>query len=107
MNDDWRLFREQEKYLYGVTLIKQAYKTNDPFNDHDHCEFCMIKFGEENDELNQGYSTEDCRIWICPQCYFDFKKQFKWRVKTMETGDGSLSPRFKKGKTGNGGVSSI
>lgn len=80
MESDWRLFREQDKYLQGVTLIKQLYKSNNPLNDHDHCEFCMAKFGKEDGELKQGYSTEDRNIWICPQCYDDFKKQFEWNV---------------------------
>lgn len=81
MNNDWRLFREQDKYLHGVTLIKQTYKPNHPFNDHDHCEFCMTKFGKEPDALKQGYSTEDGNIWICSQCYYDFKEQFAWKVR--------------------------
>ena len=80
MDQDWRLFREQERYLHGVTLIKQSYQSNNPFNDHDHCEFCMAKFGKGADELKQGYSTEDASIWICPECYNDFKKQFEWNV---------------------------
>lgn len=80
-DNDWRLFREQDKYLLGVTLIKQSYKSNNPNNDHDHCEFCMAKFGSGNDELKQGYSTEDSSIWICSQCYEDFKIQFEWNVK--------------------------
>ena len=46
MDSDWRLFREQDKYLRGVTLIRQSYISNNPFNDHDHCEFCMAKFGK-------------------------------------------------------------
>ena len=79
MDNDWRLFREQEKYLHRVTLIKQIYKSPSS-NDHDHCEFCMAKFGKEIDDLKQGYSTEDNRIWICDQCYNDFKKQFEWNV---------------------------
>lgn len=78
MENDWRLFRDQVKYLYGVTLIKQSYKS---LNDHDHCEFCMAKFGKGNDDLKQGYSTEDGSIWICDTCYDDFKEQFKWKVK--------------------------
>lgn len=82
MDNDWRLFREQEKYLHGVTLIKQPYKSNNPANDHDHCEFCMAKFGKGIDELKQGYRTEDDSIWICPQCYDDFKKQFEWNERT-------------------------
>lgn len=81
MENDWRLFREQDKYLKGVLLVEQSYKSNNPFNDHDHCEFCMAKFGKENGELKQGYSTEDNSIWICPQCYNDFKEQFEWNVR--------------------------
>lgn len=81
MDNDWRLFREQDKYLHGVTLIKQLYKSNNPFNDHDHCEFCMAKFGKGNNELKQGYSTENGSIWICSQCYEDFKEQLEWNVK--------------------------
>lgn len=80
MENDWRLFREQDKYLLGVSLVKGSYKSNNPFNDHDHCEFCMAKFGKGNNELKEGYSTEDGSIWICPQCYDDFKEQFKWTV---------------------------
>lgn len=80
MDNDWRLFREQEKYLHGVTLIKQSYKSSSPANDHDHCEFCMAKFGKGTGELKHGYSTMDNNIWICPQCYSDFKSQFEWNV---------------------------
>lgn len=86
MENDWRLFREQDKYLIGVSLVKGSYKSNNSFNDHDHCEFCMAKFGTGNDELKQGYSTEDSSIWICPQCYDDFKEQFKWIVEQEDRG---------------------
>ena len=80
MENDWRLFREQDKYLSGVSLVKGLYKPNTSFNDHDHCEFCMAKFGKGNNDLKEGYSTEDGSIWICPECYDDFKEQFKWTV---------------------------
>lgn len=80
MDNDWRLFREQEKYLYGATLIQQFYTPNSSTNDHDHCEFCMEKFGKGSDDLKYGYSTEDNNIWICPQCYDDFKEKFAWKV---------------------------
>ena len=90
MNNDWRLFREQDKYLHGATLIRRSYKSNNPFNDHDHCEFCMAKFGKGNNELKQGYCTEDGSIWICSQCYDDFKKKFEWTIKQQQSGDGSV-----------------
>ena len=43
-NEDWRLFREQERYLTGAHLIYHLYEPHNPSNDHDHCEFCMAKF---------------------------------------------------------------
>lgn len=81
MENDWRLFREQDKYLHGVTLLRQAYKPKNPSNDHDHCEFCMAKFGNGAEDIHQGYCTEDRSIWICPQCCNDFKEQFDWTIK--------------------------
>lgn len=84
MSNDWRLFREQEKYLYGATLVHQSYKPSSPFNDHDHCEFCMGKFGYGADDFKYGYSTEDNSIWICPQCYKDFSARFGWTLKNRQ-----------------------
>lgn len=81
MNDDWRLFREQEKYLFGGVLIKYDYRPGDASNDHDHCEFCMAKFGKATGDLKAGYSTIDCKIWICNECYEDFKEKFNWTVR--------------------------
>lgn len=81
METDWRLFREQGKYLFAASLLKRAYNSDNPFNDHDHCEFCMAKFGKENGDLTQGYCTENRNIWICPMCYDDFKEQFQWKVR--------------------------
>lgn len=80
MSEDWRLFKQQEKYLLGVKLIKQPYCPKDAQNDHDHCEFCMEKFGFNSDDLHFGYSTIDRNIWICEQCYEDFKERFHWEV---------------------------
>ena len=44
-------------------MIKRSYKSNNPFNDHDHCEFCMAKFGKGNDELKQGSLRLDSDIY--------------------------------------------
>ena len=65
MNNDWRLFREQEKYLKDAVLVAQKYKPYNPQNDHDHCEFCMTKFSSSPEDLHFGYSTKDRKIWIC------------------------------------------
>ena len=91
MKKDWRLLREQEKYLHGVTLIRQTYEPVGSNNDHDHCEFCMSKFEKFNFSQSLVYCTEDKKIWICNQCYEDFKNLFSWTIKSdgHNTGDGS------------------
>lgn len=80
MSDDWRLLRGQNQYLSNTYLIYQKYKPKNPTNDHDHCEFCMVKFGYQEGSLNEGYSTLDNDIWICPQCYMDFRRLFNWKL---------------------------
>ncbi len=77
--NDWRL-QGQEKYLKGGTLYWKKYLPYRDGWDHDHCEFCSIKFTEikKQDSLQEGYSTEDNYRWICKQCFIDFKDLFKW-----------------------------
>ena len=84
LKEDWRLFRQQEKYLTGVELIKHPYVPRSTSNDHDHCEFCMAKFGFADGDLHLGYSTKDNGIWICEQCFYDFKEKFNWKVLSAE-----------------------
>ena len=81
VNNDWRLFREQEKYLKDAVLVAQKYKPYNPQNDHDHCEFCMTKFSSSPEDLHFGYSTKDRKIWICKQCFDDFKGVFNWSLE--------------------------
>lgn len=80
-NEDWRLFREQERYLTGAHLIYHLYEPHNPSNDHDHCEFCMAKFGKGDADLKIGYSTLNNEIWICPKCYNGFKDRFGWKLE--------------------------
>jgi hypothetical protein len=80
---DWRC-QGQEKYLQGVTLVHRQYRRC-PKNtnwDHDHCEFCGVKFMVEDfpEVLHQGYATEDDYRWICEPCFADFREMFKWQV---------------------------
>ena len=77
---DWRLLRDQIKYLYGVGLVYHTYTPSNSNNDHDHCEFCMQKFGYGKTDLHQGYSTEDNYTWICKNCFNDFNEKFNWIV---------------------------
>lgn len=66
--------------------------------DHDHCDFCWAKFmatdyppeqrewREQHPEiLTAGYTpagSEPGRtcLWICPQCFEDFRERFDWTV---------------------------
>jgi hypothetical protein len=82
--DDWRRMG-QGQFLKGVPLIHRRYRKyqKNPKWDHDHCEFCGVKFSlhDEPDHLKEAYSTEDDYRWVCPQCFHDFKDEFKWQVK--------------------------
>ncbi len=76
---DWRL-TNQEKYLKGVKLIKKRYIDRSTKTGHDHCEFCLERFGDSENDIREGYCTEDDYHWICDTCYGDFKEQFRWTV---------------------------
>lgn len=81
--DDWRL-QGQEKYLTEVKLIRTPFAPLSKTWDHEHCEFCWAKFSNHEDDLHNGYVTEDKRTWICPECYEDFKEMFRWELLDSE-----------------------
>jgi len=68
-NKDWRL-QGQEKYLSGVTLYYKKYIRYSDTWDHDHCEFCQVKFSLEDHSggLDEGYATKITTHWICKRC---------------------------------------
>ena len=81
--DDWRLTNQIE-YLYEKKIVRtRFFKTEG--NEHEHCEFCFEKFGEEDNMLHAGYCTCDRYYWICDQCYNDFRKTFNWIVDESES----------------------
>src|SRR3954470_16024193 len=71
---DWRL-TGQHQYLSGVTLVRHQWRESRPGWDHDHCEFCLAKFGDERlpDVLREGWTTPDEYRWICDTCFSDFR----------------------------------
>jgi hypothetical protein len=81
-DDDWRL-RAQDRYLTGAVLHLATYRTHSDSWDHEHCEFCLAKFTEQvqADSLQSGYTTDDDRHWICPQCFQDFRERFQFQSK--------------------------
>ncbi|HWI97102.1 MAG TPA: hypothetical protein VNS60_13645 [Solirubrobacterales bacterium] len=93
-DDDWRL-TGQESYLMDAMLTWQSWSA--PLGwDHDHCAFCWAKFmaadyppeqrewREQHPEvLTVGYTidgSQKSRHWICPKCFEDFRKRFRWTV---------------------------
>ena len=74
--NDWRL-TNQMNYLYGKTLVHENYKKFSDSWDHDHCEFCNDKIGEDT---KLYYCTLDHYHWICEKCFEDFKNIFNWKV---------------------------
>ena len=81
--DDWRR-QGQEAYLKGATLRFKKYTTQKREGwDHDHCEFCGVKFMETSNDgtLTEGYATENNYRWVCQRCFNDFKSEYKWNVE--------------------------
>ena len=79
-DNDWRR-NGQEKYLAGAELIFTGeFQSFSEKWDHEHCEFCWEKFGEADNYLHSGYCTADGKHWICPDCFEDFREEFRWTV---------------------------
>ena len=81
--NDWRITGQQQ-YLMGVHLKWATWKMPKPTCDHDHCSFCWASFCLHEgckDAVHEGYTTLDDYHWICKECFDDFKKLFKWKVK--------------------------
>lgn len=80
---DWRL-DGQEEYLRGVTLYHVAFTPFSEQWDHEHCVFCFNKFSTDEQDLHEGYCTEQTNtsssVWICPNCFRDFHLSFAWHV---------------------------
>jgi hypothetical protein len=94
--EDWRL-RGQQAYLHGIRLRWRRYGAWSATWDHDHCDFCWAKFipaelvddhreasQDEHRLLSEGYTTTSeyergaDYVWVCSDCFNDFKDQFDW-----------------------------
>ncbi len=78
MSSDWRL-TNQMNYLKEVELKKVDFY-DVLMHDHEHCEFCFAKFGNDVGLLKKGYCTLDHYHWICAECFKDFQELFDWQV---------------------------
>jgi len=87
--EDWRIL-DQEEYLTEREFEFRKYKPIEPNNDHDHCEFCTKKLYHEMIDdycATEGYVTMERQggntvggVWVCVECFNDFKKRFRFRV---------------------------
>lgn len=78
--DDWRN-RGQECFLANEHLQRMTYQAPSDIWTHDHCEFCWATFSEYGEQdLREGYTTDDHYHWICDDCYNDLKELFHWSV---------------------------
>ncbi len=87
---DWR-----KDFLYivedtvGYSFQKKFFLTTKD-NDHTHCAICWKKIGCSDDSRQDGYYCKANSYWLCCECFFDFKKQYKWKEEgaISKTGDG-------------------
>lgn len=84
--NDWRL-TNQLAYLKGVVLEWRSCRAFREGWEHDHCEFCWVKFaeGDDADVLHDGYATADELRWVCANCFADFQDLFAWVVVAEPT----------------------
>ncbi len=80
--NDWRLQRNEDKYLKGLTLAHKPWHSSRPGWNHDHWEFCWAEIAglDMPDALHEGWTAPDEYRWICDTCFQDFRKDFQWVI---------------------------
>lgn len=82
--NDWRYAGQDKGHLNAVWSWGN-WRSDNPNNDHDHCEYCWAKFSARGgDDLIQGWHDEGCQRWICDNCFQVFATHFQY--KTAEQG---------------------
>lgn len=82
---DWRI-DNYDGNLNGETFKLEKFKS-DQTNDHAHCVFCWQKITDlEIDDCDkEGYCTFSSetgqKIWVCKNCFNDFKTRFDFKLK--------------------------
>jgi len=78
--DDWRRLG-QEIFLKKARFSYRRYTPHRKGWEHDHCEFCGVRFSLlVDDDVHEGYCTEDGYRWVCETCFQDFGDEFEWTV---------------------------
>ena len=71
---DWRLIGHED-YLYDKKWLHRQYRIKSALWDHDHCILCFEKFDRES---QAAYCTINEQLWLCEQCFADFREKFRW-----------------------------
>lgn len=83
--DDWRIMG-QESYLKGKTLQHRKFQNGLRHDEHqDQCDFCYSGLNEDPENLTRAYYSAEEEVWICEECFNDFREHFDWTV--VETVD--------------------
>ena len=77
--NDWRLWDDSDCFRNEKFYFRKYKKSSERW-DHEHCNFCWARISEYDDELNEGYCTVKDELWVCPQCFNDFKEKFNLEV---------------------------
>lgn len=77
--NDWRIIG-QEGYLKNKHLHHRGFKRALCVEDYLQCEFCWSHFEEDV----MAYFDPNGKVWICEECYQDFKSYFNWTVEEVE-----------------------
>ena len=67
-------------YLQDL-LLSYTTVTADENNDHEHCDVCWNKISGYPNDIHQAYSAKQGQIWICPECYKQFKNVYHWKLR--------------------------
>ncbi len=78
--DDWRI-QGQEGYLLNKHLQHRRFCRALCVEDFDQCEFCWKVFDEDKNDPQFAYFESDEKVWICEDCFNDFKPFFRWTAE--------------------------
>jgi len=78
--EDWRIMG-QEGYLAHKRLQHRKFDRALCVEDYDSCEFCFSKFDKDPKHPLSAFFCPEKKVWICEECYNDFKEHFDWTVE--------------------------
>ncbi len=81
--DDWRIMN-QEVYLLNKKLEHRRFDRALCVEEHDQCDFCWALFDKDKENPSYAYYSPDEKVWVCEECYNDFKEHFNWIVEECE-----------------------